>query len=79
MLFIPWIAASAGTVMIAWGTRMIIHNDDSADKVAQEFFSKLPSRIKRFVERVEITSNGIIIHWKKDLSQRDRKRFENEL
>lgn len=79
MVFIPWVAVGAGAAIIAWGTKMIIDDDDSADKAAAEFFRKLPSHIRQHVQRVEYTGSGFNIYWKSHVSLSDRRRLESEL
>jgi hypothetical protein len=60
--FIPALAIGAGVAIAAWGTKMMINNDDSADAAAAKFLRTLPEHIKKYVHKVEYNQNGLVIH-----------------
>lgn len=60
--FIPALAIGAGVAITAWGTKMMIDNNDSADETAARFIRTLPKHIKKYVKRVEWNQNGLVVH-----------------
>lgn len=58
MFIIPAIAIGTGISLSVWGFRMIINQDDSADKAVAKFIRKLPDYVIKYIEDVGINEQG---------------------
>ena len=53
----PFILPVLGVIAGAWGLNKIINQDDSADEAAAKALKKIPSHIRKHVDRVHYDYN----------------------
>jgi len=76
---IPAVAFGAGATLIAWGAKMLLGKDDSADAFVKEALSKIPDKIRSKIDAVELAPGGVKIVFKADVSAAKQKELQSEL
>ena len=76
---LPCIAVGSGVGLIVWGSKMLLSNNDSADKFLAKLFIKIPHKFREHVKNIDISPTGISINFHKNTSPMVKDEFERNI